>query len=422
MIQTGGKYKLKGVIRNRIIATLFLVIVCCGTLVASAKSGYTVDVVADGKSITVNTSEQSVDVILQQAGVSLGKDDKLDTASFTVGGDSKDGNRLVILRAIPITIIDDGEEVSTVNVAGTVADALQKAGVTCRPVDKINYKESAKLEKGMTIEIKRAFSVDVTADGTTQTVEFLSGTVADLLSRLEIELGEDDEVSPGLSTELKPGKEIKVYRVTYEERTENEVIKFKTVNTTSASLYKGTTQVEQEGRNGEKTVVYKDKIVDGKVSKSIKVSEDIITKAVDKIVVSGTKIKVLASGTPFSSIPLPSCYTLRDGIPVNAIDTITGKASAYTADKGDKTASGVSVKTGYVAVDPKRIPYGTEMYIVSSDGKYVYGYCIAADTGGFTSNGSGRVVDLFMDTKSECYQWGVREVCIYILKWGNGKV
>lgn len=38
---------------------------------------------------------------------------------------------------------------------------------------------------------------------------------------------------------------------------------------------------------------------------------------------------------------------------------------------------------GHIAVNPKQFPYGTELYIVSLDGKFVYGYCMAADTGGF---------------------------------------
>ncbi len=417
--QDGRKFAIA--LRNRILATVFLVIVCCCTLVAAAKSTYTVDVVADGKTVTVSTSEQKTDVILQQAGVILGEKDKLNKDNFAVGKDAEDGNKLVVLRAMPITIVDDGVEVATVTVAGTVKDALSEAGVTCRPVDKMNYKASTALKKDMVIEIQRAFSVDVTADGETQTVEFLEGTVSDVITKLGIELDEDDEVSPSLSTALKPGNAINVYRVSYEERTETEVIKFKTVNKDSSSLYKGTTQVEQEGKNGEKTVVYKDKIVDGKVADSTVISEEVITKAVDKIVVKGTKIKILSSASPISALSLPSRYTLSNGIPTNALTTITGKSTAYTADPGASTASGVAAQSGYVAVNPKQIPYGTEMYVVSTDGKYVYGYCIAADTGGFAKRGSA-VIDLFMDTRDECYQWGNREVCIYILKWGNGTV
>ncbi len=417
--QDGRKFAIA--LRNRILATVFLVIVCCCTLVAAAKSTYTVNVVADGKTVTVSTSEHNPDVILQQAGITLGEKDKLNKDNFAVGKDAENGNKLVVLRAMPIKVVDDGVEVATVIVAGTVEDALVEAGVTCRSVDKMNYQTTTALKKDMVIEIQRAFSVDVTADGETQTVEFLEGTVSDVLETLDIELGEDDEVSPSLDTALKPGNAINVYRVSYEERTETEVIKFKTVNKDSSSLYKGTTQIEQEGRNGEKTVVYKDKIVDGKVADSTVISEKVITKPVDKIVVKGTKIKILSTASPISALSLPSRYALSNGIPTAALTTITGKSTAYTADPGASTASGVAAQSGYVAVNPKQIPYGTEMYVVSTDGKYVYGYCIAADTGGFAKRGSA-VIDLFMDTRDECYQWGNREVCIYILKWGNGTV
>jgi len=68
-----------------------------------------------------------------------------------------------------------------------------------------------------------------------------------------------------------------------------------------------------------------------------------------------------------------------------------------------------------VAVNPKQIPYGTKLYIVSHDGKYVYGYAIAADTGGFAKK--GRITtDLFFHTSRECYNFGVRSVRIYVLK------
>ena len=54
------------------------------------------------------------------------------------------------------------------------------------------------------------------------------------------------------------------------------------------------------------------------------------------------------------------------------------------------------------------------MYIVSADGKRVYGYCIAADTGGFI-NSTDWTVDLYMDTEQECVNWGRRDIIIYIL-------
>ena len=417
MVQKSVKKSTFTPLLGRIFAVLFLSVLVVCTIITSAMSTYTVNVEADGEVVKVTTSEQSAQMILKQAGIVLGENDYLDSSNFVVGKNARKGNKLVVKRAFPVTI-DDGGEIIKVTIAGTVADALSEAGLTCRSADKMNYKEDDLLVENMTIKITRAFTVDVTADGETHEVEFLTGTVADVLSRLNITLGEDDEVSPSLNTELRAGNSITVYRVKYEERTAVESIKYETIYKTSSKVDRGTTEIEQEGKNGSKTVVYRDKIADGKVVKSTKLSEKVEKAAVNKIIVSGTKVKILSTSGQLSAIPMP--YPLEDGIPTNVISTITGVSTAYYAAPGKGTASGRPAQSGHVAVDPKKIPYGSELYVVTTDGKYVYGYCIAADTGGFVYNGSGVTIDLYFDTYNECVQWGSRQVCIYVLKWGNG--
>ena len=80
-------------------------------------------------------------------------------------------------------------------------------------------------------------------------------------------------------------------------------------------------------------------------------------------------------------------------------------------------ATGIYPTPGYVAVDPKEIPYGTKMYIVSADGQYVYGYAIAADTGGFI-HGDRADMDLFMDTHGQCVKFGRRDIVVYFVHAG----
>jgi 3D (Asp-Asp-Asp) domain-containing protein len=55
------------------------------------------------------------------------------------------------------------------------------------------------------------------------------------------------------------------------------------------------------------------------------------------------------------------------------------------------------------------------MYIVSADGKYTYGYAIAADTGGFAKR-NPYMVDLYFNTESACINFGIRNVKIYVLE------
>jgi len=72
-----------------------------------------------------------------------------------------------------------------------------------------------------------------------------------------------------------------------------------------------------------------------------------------------------------------------------------------------KTASGTTHKANRtIAVNPKVIPYGTEVYIEG------YGYYIAEDTGGTARR--KKVIDIYMGSHDETVQFGVREAEIYI--------
>lgn len=104
----------------------------------------------------------------------------------------------------------------------------------------------------------------------------------------------------------------------------------------------------------------------------------------------------------------------KDGKTIKYSKKIIGECTAYTAAPSALTSTGVHPKVGLVAVNPKIIPYGTKMYICSEDGSIVYGYSVAADTGGALM--SGRVlVDLFYNTERECFQFGRRNMAVYIL-------
>jgi 3D (Asp-Asp-Asp) domain-containing protein len=103
----------------------------------------------------------------------------------------------------------------------------------------------------------------------------------------------------------------------------------------------------------------------------------------------------------------------ENGKPIKYLSKTTLRATAYT-HTGNKMATGKYPTPGYVAVDPKEIPYGTKMYIVSADGKYVYGYAIAADTGGFIHD-TRADMDLFLDTEAQCVQFGRRDIVVYFV-------
>lgn len=91
---------------------------------------------------------------------------------------------------------------------------------------------------------------------------------------------------------------------------------------------------------------------------------------------------------------------------MNVAKTLQVKAYAYTG--GGYTAMGTKAKYGTLAVDPKVIPYGTKVYIKELDKVFT-----AEDCGGGIK---GNKVDIYMNSKSDCRNWGVRTITLQILK------
>jgi peptidoglycan DL-endopeptidase CwlO len=81
---------------------------------------------------------------------------------------------------------------------------------------------------------------------------------------------------------------------------------------------------------------------------------------------------------------------------------LTVSATCY--DLPGRTATGMPVGPGVVAVDPSVIPLGTRMYVPG------YGHGVAADVGGAVK---GAVIDLWMHP-AQCMAWGRRTVTITI--------
>lgn len=403
--------KFLTLLTSRVAAVALMVVGCCAAMVGYATTTYTVNVFADGQVIPVKTSARNPDSIVAQTGITVGEDDLVDKSSFRVGSDAKDGNAIIVYRAVPVTFYEKGKKVMRVNAAGTVADALEKAGIDMEGADTTDLDPDTLLKKNMKINILRSFKIQLVVGGVKRTVDYAAGTVGDLLKRVNVDVGKYDVVKPGLSETLKRGSKVVVKRVSYETREEEKVIKYGTQTKETGILAQGVKRVARQGRDGTKTVTYEDKIVNGKVVSSKKVGEVVNVKAVDKVVVIGTHG---ATNVVTSNIQ-------GSGAPTSYLKTFHGPATAYTAKAGAKTASGAVARRGLVAVNPKQIPYGSKLYIVADDGT-VYGYCTAADTGGFVTNGSGTLVDLYMDSYGECTQWGKRNVTIYVISWGNGRV
>ncbi len=373
----------------------------------------------DGTSVVVvTTAESDASKILERAGITVNEayGDSVSFANFT----GEEGSKIFIRRGVKVNIDNFDGTTHTIYTSGTVSDAIKAAGITLPKGTALNYAADHLLEDGMTIEIYDIYKVVITADGKTFEKVVSGKTVADALNMAGVTLSGEDFAEPAVTSLLKKDMAIEVFRVTVEERTENEVIEHETEYSYNDSLYREDKKVLVEGVDGAKAIVYEDRYINGKLSATTVVSENVVSQPITELIEVGTKVRKNAYpssipvGKPISEMANPSYLQIgADGIPTTYSSVINAKATAYCIP-GGITSTGKRAQTGYIAVDPKEIPYGTEMYIVSADGQYVYGYCIAADTGGFIHSVDW-TVDLYMNSEAQCVNWGRRSVIIYIL-------
>ncbi len=396
-----GTRKISFRVLTAVFTVLFVFSVTVTTFAASSNK---VTVIDGEKSVSISAKSTDPYEICSDAGIKLSANDSLDTSDYKAGK----GGTIVVERAKIIKIDDDGKVSFFVGYGDTVSDVFSKES-----------KEPGNgAFDGMRVFIKRAFGISVDADGKSEKVFMSKGTVGDAIEKSGIKLDKNDVVVPSKDTPLTGLTSIRIFRVKYDTVRETQTVKHGTEYIYDDDMYIDEKIVVTPGVDGEKTVYYTAKYVDGVLEEKLFERETVRKEPVDEVLKVGTKKRAtLASHknnqAPISDLKVPSDLKLdKNGIPVDYAYCVEGKATAYTGDP--ETASGRTPMPGHIAVDPKEYPYGTELYVVSADGSYVYGYCIAADTGGFVSMGNTDI-DLYMDNKEMCRNWGNRDVKIYVL-------
>lgn len=314
--------------------------------------------------------------------------------------------------------IFDGETTYTVRTLhGNVKSVLANVNLKSESFD---IEETTVTGNTTTLKIAYTYPVYVTCGDKTTTLSFTGGTVSDALTAAGYTVDEFDSVQPSMDTVITDTVYIDYTDIGYQNGSYTETIPFTTETTYSADTDKGVTKTVQVGSNGLKEITYTEKLVNGVVAEKTVTGSTVLSNPVNAKKVIGTKpvkvavktsadVKAVSQLTPASPIELDA-----KGNPIKYKSKMTVRATAYTYT-GNNCATGVAPKPGYIAVNPKVIPYGTKLYIKSPDGRVVYGYAVAADTGGFISK-HPTGIDLFMSSKAQCVNFGVKNMEVYILE------
>ena len=272
--------------------------------------------------------------------------------------------------------------------------------------DKIVWSQNA---DGRLMQVLRAYTVPVTADGQTRDVITTGATAAELLAQLGLTYDDNDILTPAADETVTEGSSLTLQRVEYVDYTEDVVIPSQRQEVPTSLFYRDhdETMILQEGSDGLDTVTWRDVYIDGTWTEKQELDR------VTQVGMVPTVVKVYGEQAPVSSFVGPE---IVDGVPSEGVvETYTGQRSTgYSASSTAKGASGQRLTYGTVAVNPNIIPYGTLMYITSDDGSFVYGYAYAADTGTAMMEGHA-FVDLYYQTYQESVESAVVPVTVYII-------
>ena len=309
-------------------------------------------------------------------------------------------------------IHDSGRILVHTTTATDPVDVLGEAGLELGADD--TYTTTQDIAGISGISVRRNLSVTIDYFGKTIQAESAGETVRELLKRLNLTRGANDVVSVSLDTEVFDGMELRVYSMVCENQTYTAALEYETVYCNDATLPAGTEVVLTEGVDGEMVCEAAVTYINGLESERTVLSERVTRQPVNEVIAVGSSREAVEEkGDEEITYEIDEdTITLSTGEVLTYTDTIRSLATAYCT-KG-LTATGTQARVGAIAVDPKVIPYGTRMFIVSEDGEYIYGVATAEDTGSprFIH---GKRIDLHYDTKAECVAFGARYCTVYIL-------
>ena len=305
-------------------------------------------------------------------------------------------------------VITDGSRILVYTTTATDPETiLDEAGLALGADDTYTMQAN---DGNSEITVQRGQTISIDYYGTEMEVTSFGETVEELLTRLNLSWGEDDVITLDLKQDTFDGMAFSISSIVQKEQTYTGTVPYETIYCNDATLTTGETAVLSEGSNGTTTCTALVTYVNGVETERQILSERVSQQPVNEVIAVGTAEAVETN--PDMPIIDENTITLPTGEVLPYTKVITSLATAY-CDKG-LTATGTQARVGAIAVDPRRIPYGTRLFIMSNDGEYIYGVATAEDTGS-RDHIVGTRIDLHFDTKWECIQFGARDCQVYFL-------
>lgn len=283
------------------IATAVLLIVAlCLFLIprasAAPQTGRLVTVHDRGEQKTLLSEAGTVAGALEDAGITVDSHDAVEPAldEELVAREYE----INIYRARPVTIVDGLTRQKVVTPYQAAERIVKDAGITLNPEDKTTLTRTSNFladGAGLQLTIDRATEVSLNLFGTTTTVRTQAETVGGMLSEKNIELEYNDRASVDLQTPITTGMEVKLWREGKQTVTAEEKVQFSVEQIRDADRPQGYKEIRTPGEDGTRNVTYEIEIKDGVEVARTEIASIVTKPAVSQVEVIGAKVLLTVS-------------------------------------------------------------------------------------------------------------------------------
>ncbi len=252
--------------------------------------------------IELVTTERTPSIILEEAEVVLGENDRVLVEGEEIEIDQiqpyKGDYQFEVRRAVSLTIEEDGDQTIIASSQETVADALIEANITLDEGDRVEPTLDTKLIEDLTVKIHRARPITIQMKDQVKELKSAAETVGETLSEAGLGLQGDDYSIPDAQQPLPDDGIIRVVRVREEVLLSQTNIPFGVEYIQSDEVELDKRDVIQAGEFGVEVtrtrIIYED---DQEVNRIEEVTW-IAKEPIDQLTGLGTKVVVRTMDTP----------------------------------------------------------------------------------------------------------------------------
>jgi resuscitation-promoting factor RpfB len=290
-VPTGGEAgsrrsaRRTGTIRGSVV--LALLVALAAPLIALITP---VQVHVDGEVARMQTYASTVGQVIDRLAVHVGDRDVVEPDLHTPVVEDM---VIDVQRAITVDVHVDGALVHRVVApVASIGAVLEQAGLgKVRDIEaRVSPTLGAAVQDGGQVEVWLPRTVSLSIDGDEQALTTYARDVEELLDEQDVELGPHDRVSHPMDTPLTSVDHIVVARIQVGEEVEEVVLPHAVVREPSYEVWRGTTRVVQEGRDGVRYDRYRVVEVDGVPSERELISQQVAVQPQPRIVLVGQHV------------------------------------------------------------------------------------------------------------------------------------